>query len=76
MEWNKTHIYIRSFFAVKTGKEIIGNDRYLNKMKKDSQKFNFLYYYKLYNIYLNVSTWTNSFHLNFWVLTLTAAGLT
>ena len=49
--WNEIkHIYIRSFFALKTGKEIIGNDRYLKKSKQDSQKFNFLYYYKLSNI--------------------------
>ena len=47
--------YIRSFFAVKTGKEITCSDRYLNKTKQDSQEFKFLYYYKLYNIYLNVS---------------------
>ena len=34
--WNEikhTFIYIRSFFAVKRGKEIIGNDRYLNKTR-------------------------------------------
>ena len=50
------HLHKIFFFAVKRGKEILGNGRYPNKMKRDSKKFNFLYYYKSCNIYLNVST--------------------
>ena len=35
-----THLY-KTFFAVKRGKEIVSNDRYLNKTKRDSQKLIF-----------------------------------
>ena len=48
-----THLCrIFSFFAVKRGKEILGNGRYLNKTKQDPKKFNFLYYCKVYYVYL------------------------